>query len=315
MNKQDLFRITVLIITYNQQNVIGRALESVLRQKQYGLYEIVICDDASSDNNWDVICSFQNRYPNIIRAYRNDTNLGIFGNMEKMVTLRGNGELFHILAGDDEIGENLFEKTQQFIFEHKIDVINNALCFYSDYKVIDLDGKEYIFRNNKVLKSSNLFGLAIRQLINNRSITATSKVLDRYTSVILNEGITLSEVMFDRQMQLHADQSYYFSTIGNIYYSGIGVSTKANSREYLLGILHAYSKLPKLFSCRKIDEQYIRYIVKRTEFKLYPTIWRYFLMWYLYISSVSSNYGKHFIRDIKTNISILLFSNKKINDK
>lgn len=315
MSDSQYYKITVLIATYNQHNVIRRALESVLRQKQYGLYEIVICDDASSDNNWEVICSYQNMFPEIIRAYRNETNLGIYGNVEKLVSLRGDGDLFHFLAGDDEMGENLLRKTQQYIYEHNIDIVNNALCFYSDYKSIDPDGNEYVFKNNKVNNHSNLFGLAIRQIICNRSITASSRVLDRYTPIVLNEGITLSEIMFDRQMQLHSDKSYYFSTIGNIYYSGIGVSIKANSREYLLGILHAYSKLPKIFSMSKIDEEYVMYIIKRTEFKLYPSIWRYVRLWYLYLTSVSSNYGKHFIRDVKTNISILLSSNKKINDK
>ena len=51
-------KISVLIVTYKQANVIGRNIESILQQKDYGLHEIVICDDCSPDNNWEVIQSY-----------------------------------------------------------------------------------------------------------------------------------------------------------------------------------------------------------------------------------------------------------------
>ncbi len=40
-------RINVLIVTYKQADTIGRNIESILCQKEYGLNEIVICDDLS----------------------------------------------------------------------------------------------------------------------------------------------------------------------------------------------------------------------------------------------------------------------------
>ena len=87
-------KISVLIVTYKQANVIGRNIESILQQKDYGLHEIVICDDCSPDNNWEVIQSYVEKYPNIIRAYRNNPNLGIYGNSDKCALLHGDAELF-----------------------------------------------------------------------------------------------------------------------------------------------------------------------------------------------------------------------------
>lgn len=135
--------------------------------------------------------------------------MGIYGNLEKLVSFRGGGLLFHILSGDDAMDPYLLSETQGFIASSNINVIDNATCIYADFKTICPDGIETIYQNKRVLKGGNLFGLAIRKLIFNRSLTVSSKVLDLYKPVILDEVITLSEVLFDRQMQLHADKSNY----------------------------------------------------------------------------------------------------------
>ena len=93
--------ITALVITYNQEDVIGRALDSILQQKEWGLKEIVVCDDCSTDRNWEVIQTYAHNYPQYIRAYRNNPNLGIYNNLEKVISLRGDAGVFVSLAGDD----------------------------------------------------------------------------------------------------------------------------------------------------------------------------------------------------------------------
>ena len=65
-------KISVLIVTYKQADIIGRNLDSILEQKDDGLFEIVICDDCSPDNNWEIISEYVKKYPSIIRAYRNE---------------------------------------------------------------------------------------------------------------------------------------------------------------------------------------------------------------------------------------------------
>ena len=55
-------RISVVIITYKQQDLISRAIDSVLCQKEYGLKEIVISDDCSPDNTWSVLNNYSNKY-------------------------------------------------------------------------------------------------------------------------------------------------------------------------------------------------------------------------------------------------------------
>lgn len=62
---------SVIISTYNRCNLLIRTIESILQQN-YSNYEIVIVDDASTDNTQKVITE---KYSNI-RYYRMDNNMG-----------------------------------------------------------------------------------------------------------------------------------------------------------------------------------------------------------------------------------------------
>lgn len=62
--------LSVLVISHNQAHLIGRCLDSILSQKLNVNYEIVISDDASTDETWKVILDYQKTYPNIIRCFQ-----------------------------------------------------------------------------------------------------------------------------------------------------------------------------------------------------------------------------------------------------
>ena len=62
--------LSVLVISHNQAHLIGRCLDSILAQKLNVSYEIVISDDASTDDTWNVILEYQKKHPNIIRPFK-----------------------------------------------------------------------------------------------------------------------------------------------------------------------------------------------------------------------------------------------------
>lgn len=217
-------KITVLIVTYKQADVIGRNIESILQQKEYGLHEIVICDDCSPDNNWEVIQSYVEKYPGIIRAYRNNPNLGIYGNSNKLITLAGDADLFCWLEGDDALCDGFFKKAQEAIVDQKIDV-NDHICIQADYKAVTPEGKETVFDNSYLSrKKCSPLGAKLRVLTSWRATLFSKSILSLFKSADVTKGLALAENMFDNEWFVNMEKAYYIKCVGSIYFTNFGVS-------------------------------------------------------------------------------------------
>lgn len=62
--------LSVLVISHNQVGLLSRCLDSVLRQRLNVRYEVVVSDDRSTDGTWELIESYMERYPNIVRGVK-----------------------------------------------------------------------------------------------------------------------------------------------------------------------------------------------------------------------------------------------------
>jgi glycosyltransferase involved in cell wall biosynthesis len=92
-------QISVIIYSYNFEKYLEESIESILAQTLRP-YEIIICDDHSTDKSWDIICKYRKNYPELISAYRHNTNIGMTANGNfgfKLIK----GELISWLDGDD----------------------------------------------------------------------------------------------------------------------------------------------------------------------------------------------------------------------
>ena len=92
--------ISVVILTYNQQETIGRSIDSVLMQKCHVPYEIIIGEDASTDNTRTICQEYAKKYPDIIRLFCNERNKGITDNYFDCL-LQCRGKYIADCAGDD----------------------------------------------------------------------------------------------------------------------------------------------------------------------------------------------------------------------
>jgi glycosyltransferase involved in cell wall biosynthesis len=107
-------KVSVMIITYNQEHLISDTLESVLNQ-DYENLEIVVADDCSTDRNQEIILEYQNRYPGLVVPVFNKSNLGITGN-SNAAFFACTGDLIAVLGGDDLfLPGKLKAQAQQFI--------------------------------------------------------------------------------------------------------------------------------------------------------------------------------------------------------
>ncbi len=89
---------SVLMVTYNSATYLREAIESVLKL-DYDNYELVICDDNSTDDSWEIINSYND--PHIVK-HRNPTNLGEYNNRNSAI-YKAKGEYIIFIDGDDMI--------------------------------------------------------------------------------------------------------------------------------------------------------------------------------------------------------------------
>lgn len=227
-DKMNYKKITVLIVTYKQAGVIGRNLDSILQQKEYGLHEIVICDDCSPDNNWEVIQEYVHANPGLIRAYRNETNLGIYGNSDKCASLHGDADLYCWLEGDDALCDGFFKAIQETIINQHIDV-SLPIAIQANYLAINPKGERTRFFNDYIVKKKcNPISAKIRGLTTWRASVFSQAVIKNFTPTVLNRGLALAENLFDSQWFKYANYYYYINVDGSIYYTGIGISVDLN---------------------------------------------------------------------------------------
>ena len=93
-------RVSVAIITYNQQSTVGQAVDSVLAQRGAADSEIVVTDDASTDSTGDVLRELQAAHPDRIRLTIRSTNVGFQRNFfDTLAACRG--RYIALLEGDD----------------------------------------------------------------------------------------------------------------------------------------------------------------------------------------------------------------------
>jgi glycosyltransferase involved in cell wall biosynthesis len=111
--------ISVIIPVYNRELLLSEAIESALSQT-YKNFEIIIIDDGSTDGSRDIIQSYHQRYPAIIKTAR-ISNSGPAAARNYGASLAA-GDLLSFLDSDDiwspnklELQAKTMERSPQFV--------------------------------------------------------------------------------------------------------------------------------------------------------------------------------------------------------
>jgi glycosyltransferase involved in cell wall biosynthesis len=281
-------KISVIIITYNQEDLIKRALNSILIQKEW-VYEIIVCDDCSTDNNWEVILNYANQYPDLIKPYRNEYNLGIFGNIENTWS-KPTGDIIFNLSGDDEFCNGLFEEAIKFIEQKSIDYQNELFCLYFDYKIVWIDNKSKIYFNKMIEKDFNPISLKVRSLISNRTTGFSAKILKKFSPVRKDIGL-YADGLQDIQLQLFSTHNYYSSFVGSIYHAGIGIAERTSGYEHYKSKILVDQEFEKMLNFSKKDKYYLLFYENKILLSISPTLKQLLITIKYYILSLDLRYG------------------------
>jgi len=113
--------VSVIVPNYNHERFLKRRIESVLSQT-YSHFELIILDDASTDNSREIIEHYRSR-PNISAIVYNEKNSGSpFRQWTQGISL-SKGEWIWIAESDDEAHPDFLKIACQTILKHPATVL------------------------------------------------------------------------------------------------------------------------------------------------------------------------------------------------
>lgn len=125
MNENKRPLVSIMIITYNQEEFIAETIESCLSQT-YENIEIIVGDDASKDRTPSILMEYKNKYPEKIKLFLNKKNVGITRNFNNILK-ECKGKYIAWLGGDDRFLPTKIEKQVKYL-ENNSDKI---ICYHS----------------------------------------------------------------------------------------------------------------------------------------------------------------------------------------
>ncbi len=236
-------KVTVQICTYNRENFIKQAIDSVLSQS-FTDFEIIITDDCSTDNTEKVVNSYTDKR---IKYIKNETNLGIAKNRNKSLKM-SNGEYIAVLDSDDYwIDKDKLKKQVEF------------LDLYKDYVLIGTY-MNIVDKNNVLIKKT--------------------KYINKY---FFNYNFILKKLLLIKNFFCHSSVMYRKKEVYNIgsYDENLPISWEDYDLWLKLGLKYKIANLNRVSVNYRIHESQSdankKEIVKKTDYfildkykKLYP---------------------------------------------
>ena len=209
MNTSDIL-VTIHCITYNQEKYIGQAIESFLKQKTSFLYEVVVYDDASSDETPEIVLKYARQNPDIIKpilSKENQYSKGGFKKVFDVIEPMISGKYIAFCDGDDYWIDSYKLQKQVDILESQ----PNAMMVYTNYETVDECGipfyrKEY----EKKYKSKSHSGDILPELIKDNFPLHSTTMYRR--EVIISDFVKECPVLLDYLLSVSA------AFKGDVYY-------------------------------------------------------------------------------------------------
>ncbi len=129
---EDTPLVSIVVAVYNVQNYLSQCLDSLMNQTLVNI-EIIVVDDASTDNTSAIIREYTSRYPHL-RVITCDTNKGL-ATVRNLGLNAARGHYVGFLDGDDWADARMCEVMYTRARKDDADVlIADATVFYDDRK-------------------------------------------------------------------------------------------------------------------------------------------------------------------------------------
>lgn len=267
-------KVSVCVITYNQERYIRKCLQSLVDQQTNFDFEVIVGDDCSTDGTRAVVEEFVDRHPHIVRPLYQPTNTGgSRNNLE--VHAAATGKYVAHLDGDDYALPGRLQTQAELLDSdpgcnavwHRVDFFDNdgGFCSGNTADLSSFPGGKVSFSDAVRLGFIGVFSSLMYRRSARSLVEASRQILDLYFTLDLlskGHGHIIDQVL----------GRYYVASTGSL-------TATARQRGHLLAIQHASEFLARrpedrndfmvwALSCALIDSKNRRYRSASAFFKL-----------------------------------------------
>ncbi|BBO81312.1 hypothetical protein DSCO28_18780 [Desulfosarcina ovata subsp. sediminis] len=242
--------ISVLMITYNHESFIAKAIESVLMQETNYSFELIIGEDCSTDNTHKIVLDYAQRYPDCIKVVTSEKNVGFVKNAYRTF-LECRGKYIAFCEGDDYWNNSTkLQKQIDYLEKH-----SECGLICSDYDIYYTDTGKRIERVNHNSKRDPITLRNILYTLRGTSGIQTCTVVVR--SDIYKKVLDSDPVFFQDPLQPCMDRPLW-----------IGILMKSELA-YIDESLATYNRLVHSATSRKNPSELLNISIRMKEQILY----------------------------------------------
>lgn len=214
-------KVSVCVVTYNQENYIQQCLQSIVDQKVSFDFEIIVSDDCSRDDTRSIIQNFKEKYPNLVKIICQEENIGGLKNYSA-VHRTAKGEYVCHIDGDDWLCPGKLEKQVLYLDANKT-------CALVAHRMQIWCSEEKVGTTKE-----NAQSITLSNLLRGHPMFMNSSIM--YRRSLLGDIFNLNKLFIDFYVYvaaaLQADIGFINEILGN-YRSSIGISSKLNLMPYI----------------------------------------------------------------------------------
>jgi len=221
---------TIIAVAYNQEKYISSALDSVLHGPRRA-DEIIIIDDCSTDTTFKIIQYYKKKYPSIMKIIRNDKNLGVTENLNKLFNIPVKGNVVSILAGDDYYDKSLLFEMDKIILSSNLNPNNDKFMLLPNVANVFPDESIQLLDNSLITKKFKVspFQIALRSKMYTQQVGNSIALYNKWSHYPKNSmekiGIYADLIQFLKNVhQCNLFVPVYSSTV--FHRVGIGVTSR-----------------------------------------------------------------------------------------
>lgn len=216
------YKVSVCVVSYNQEKYIGRCLESIINQKTTFDFEIIVGDDNSTDRTREIIREIAENSGDQIRFIFQDRNIGAAFNYAQTHGL-ATGEYVAHMDGDDLMLPGKLQK--------QVDIFSkNPACIMVTHDMCTINGEGEITRRSfKKHKAGENTLLDLYETL--PFFAHSSKMVARDLELKLLPCIELNTVDIELHTQMAEHGNiYHIDEVLGAYRTGVGItSSKSKS--------------------------------------------------------------------------------------